>query len=209
LIVGCLVSCETKTPEQLALEAQQKKYEDQKKAQEAELKKWVDNTPDLYRVNWKVCNDGAIIFSSDINKGCNETRNPPTKGFKEPAIVWGPVVEAKFFSKPDHLATGYIRTALFVKSQGCLIKGNPQKVEQFYKVADFWLKRGDNPQPSTDVKIEKISAQEKPTVLKQALVNAQTENYSLKTFGTSTNGLIPTTSQEPCMTYDQWRNTPS
>lgn len=187
-------SCQS--PEQKAVNA--------RKAVEAEreqkFKQFVESMPDLYKVNWKVCGDGLISIYKDINQGCSESRDIPTKGFLNPAFVWGPVGEVKFASKPSFLR-GKQDTGLFVKSKGCLKSGSP-KEQQFYKLEEFSLTKDNNPQP-TNAKIEIMPKQEKENILRDAVANAQIENATLTNFGVSSNGLIPT--GKACQSFDEWK----
>ncbi|MCC5662312.1 hypothetical protein LC608_36525, partial [Nostoc sp. XA010] len=58
LVGGGIISCQSKTPEQIAKETELELIAAKQKAEADEVKKFVDTTPDLYRVNWKVCSDG-------------------------------------------------------------------------------------------------------------------------------------------------------
>jgi len=108
--------------------------------------------------------------------------------------------------RPDKLARGYQRTVLFVKSKGCLNSGKPQDEQAYYKVSDFWLKSDNNPQATTNARLEIVSKQEKEKVLAEAIKDAQKENAYLTNFGTSSNGLIPTTAQL-CLNLEEWKKT--
>jgi hypothetical protein len=168
--------------------------------QEQKLKQFVESTPDLYKVSWKVCGDSKINLNREINKGCDETRDVPTEGFEKPVFVWGPAGEIKFINKPS-FADISLDSTLFVKARGCLVSGTP-KEQQLYAVKKFLLKKGSNPQ-LTDVKVEIVPKQEKEKILRDAIADAEIENTSLTNFGVSSNGLIPTTDQG-CKTIDQW-----
>ena len=187
-------SCQS--PEQKAANA--------RKAVEAEreqkFKQFVESTPDLYKVTWKLCGDASLNLNRKINFGCNETRDIPTQGFQAPIYVWGPAGEIKFITKPS-FADVSLDSTLFVKARGCLVSGTA-KQEQLYVVKEFLLKKGSNPQ-SKDVKIEIVSKQEKENMLRGAVANAQLENASLTNFGVSSNGLIPT--GKACQSFDEWK----
>ena len=187
-------SCQS--PEQKAANA--------RKAVEAEreqkFKQFVETTPDLYKVTWKLCGDASLNLNRKINFSCNETRDIPTQGFQAPIYVWGPAGEIKFITKPS-FADVSLDSTLFVKARGCLVSGTA-KQEQLYVVKEFLLKKGSNPQ-SKDVKIEIVSKQEKENMLRGAVANAQLENASLTNFGVSSNGLIPT--GKACQSFDEWK----
>ncbi|MCC5618618.1 hypothetical protein LC605_26720 [Nostoc sp. CHAB 5836] len=185
------------SPEQKAANAQKALLSEL----EQKFKRFVESTPDLYKVSWKVCGDASLNLNRKINFGCDETRDIPTKGFQEPIFVWGPAGEIKFINKPSFADVSFLST-LFVKSRGCLLSGTP-KEQQLYVVREFLLKKGSTPQP-TDVKIEVVPKQEKEKILRNAVANAERENASLTNFGVSSNGLIPT--GKTCPTIDEWKN---
>ncbi|ODG99170.1 hypothetical protein A4S05_05450 [Nostoc sp. KVJ20] len=188
-------SCQS--PEQKAAYAQ--------KAVEAEreqkFKQFVESTPDLYKVTWKVCGNAGVDLNRKINLGCDETKDIPTQGFQTPIYVWGPAGEIKFITKPSFFADISSDSTLFVKSRGCLASGTA-KQEQLYVVREFPLKKGSNPQPK-DAKIEIVPKQEKEKILRDAVANAQIENATLTNFGVSSNGLIPT--GKACQSFDEWK----
>jgi hypothetical protein len=167
-----------------------------------QVQEYVEGTPDLHRVSWKVCGDGKlnVTMNEEINKGCNETRNKPAKGFFQPAYVWGPVKEVKFVNKPD-LSPSLQITGLFVKSRGCVSLGKPGE-ENFYRVSEFTLKKANANLPK-DAKTEVITKQEKQEILSAVIGNAESELTSLRNFGVSSNGLLPTGST--CPTLDEWK----
>lgn len=186
-------SCQS--PEQKAAYAQ--------KAVEAEreqkFKQFVESTPDLYKVTWKLCVNAGVDLNRKINLGCDEARDIPTQGFQTPIYVWGPAGEIKFITKPSFNDVS-LDSTLFVKARGCLASGTA-KQEQLYVVREFLLKKGSNPQPK-DVKIEIVPKQEKEKILRDAVANAQIENATLTNFGVSSNGLIPT--EKACQSFDEW-----
>lgn len=189
-------SCQS--PEQKAANAQ-KAIEAE---QEQKFKQFVESTPDLYKVTWKVCGDDSVDLNRKINSSCDETRDIPTQGFQAPIYVWGPAGEIKFITKPSFFADISSDSTLFVKSRGCLTSGTA-KEEQIYAIKTFPLKKGSNPQPK-DANIEIVTKQEKEKILRDALENAQIENASLTNFGVSSNGLIPT--GKACESFDEWKN---
>ncbi|BAB78308.1 hypothetical protein ACN23B_28085 (plasmid) [Anabaena sp. FACHB-709] len=166
-----------------------------------QVQEYVEGTPDLHRVSWKVCGDGklSVTMNEEINKGCNETRNEPAKGFFQPAYVWGPVKEVKFVNKPD-LSPSLQITGLFVKSRGCVSLGQPG-AENFYRVSEFTLKKASANLPK-DAKTEVIPKQEKQEILSAVIGNAESELTSIRNFGVSSNGLLPTGST--CPTLGEW-----
>ncbi|WGV29063.1 hypothetical protein [Halotia branconii] len=190
-----LSSCQS--PEQKAANAQKAAEAEQ----EQKFQNFVESTPDLYKVSWKVCGDSKINLNRKVNKGCDETRDVPAEGFQKPIFVWGPAGEIKFINKPS-FADISLDSTLFIKARGCLVSGTP-KEQQLYAIKKFLLKKGSNPQP-TDVKVEIVPKQEKEQILRDAIADAETENASLTNFGVSSNGLIPTTDQG-CKTIDEWK----
>lgn len=194
LSVG-LSSCQS--PEQKAANAQKAVEAEQ----EQKFKQFIESTPDLYKVSWKVCGDASLNLNRKINFGCDETRDIPTQGFQKPIFVWGPAGEIKFINKPS-FADVSLDSTLFVKARGCLVSGAP-KEQQLYVAREFLLKKGSNPQP-TDVKIEIVPKQEKEKILRDAIANAEIENASLTNFGVSSNGLIP--NGKACKTIEEWKN---
>lgn len=213
-----LTSCQS--PEDKAAQAQQKLAQAQKEAYAAQkvvdekngsaqktetdklVREYVENTPDLYRISWKVCGDKRlnVTLRSEINNECSETRNEPTKGYSSPAYVWGPAQEIQFINKP-HFAMSLQKTGLFVKSRGCVNLGKPQK-QDFYKVEEFSLDKGSNI-AATNAKIELVTKQEKEDVLASAVKNAKLDIYSLNKFGVASDGLIPT--GQTCLTVEEWK----
>ncbi|BCL40162.1 hypothetical protein NSMS1_66090 (plasmid) [Nostoc sp. MS1] len=173
--------------------------------EDKQVQEYLESTPALYRVSWKVCGDDklSVKLKLKINKGCNETRNEPTEGYTSPAYVWADAKEIKFVNK-RHFVDNLQYTGLFVKSRGCLNLGTPQQ-EKFYKVEEFTLKKGNDPLPS-NVKLELVSQQEKKQVLKEAIAQAKLENNSLTNFGVSSNGLIPI--GKACPTIEEWQEEP-
>ncbi|RCJ18629.1 hypothetical protein A6770_32800 [Nostoc minutum NIES-26] len=166
-----------------------------------QIREYVENTPDLYRISWKVCGD----YNAPYNNGtrCNETRSPRTKGYFEPAYMWA-ANKAQFVNK-QHFAANFHNTGLFVKSRGCLKSGKP-KEEEFYHVRDFMLEKGKATPSPTDVKIEVLSKQEKQQIVQQAFNDAETEISALNNYGVSaTTGLIPT--GKSCLTVEEWKTT--
>lgn len=188
-------SCQS--PEQKAANAQKAVEAEQ----EQKFKQFVESTPDLYKVTWKVCVDASLNLNRKINKGCDETRDIPTQGFQAPIYVWGPAGEIKFITKPSFFADVSLDSTLFVKSRGCLASG-AAKEQQLYVVREFLLKKGSNPQP-TNAKIEIVPKHEKEKILRNAVANAEIENASLTNFGVSSNGLIPT--GKACKTIEEWK----
>ncbi|MCC5620103.1 hypothetical protein [Nostoc sp. CHAB 5715] len=201
LVSGGIVSCQSKTPEQIADEKEQQLIAAKQKAEADLLKDFVDTTPDLYKVNWKVCSDG---FLNQDNNGCNESRDIRTKGFSEAVLVWGPVEEVKFFTKP-HFSFNMQNVGLFVKSKGCLLLGKPEGGEQFYKIHEFSLKKGSTLPNPDSAKIDKLSPQDKVQAIRVAIDNAENEIASLNNFGVSSTGFIPNTAKQPCLTLEKWK----
>jgi len=173
---------------------------DEQSPEDKQLQEYVESTPDLHRVSWKVCGDGklSVTMNEQINKGCNETRNQPAKGFFQPAYVWGPVKEVKFVNK-RHFTPSLEIVGLFVKSKGCVRNGQPGE-ENFYRVAEFTLSKNAN--LPKDANNELITKEEKKEILNAVIKDADLELTSLKTFGVSSNGLIPT--GPTCPTIEQW-----
>ncbi|MBD2533737.1 hypothetical protein H6G97_30955 [Nostoc flagelliforme FACHB-838] len=202
LVSGGIISCQSKTPEQIARVTELELIAAKEKAEVAEVKKFVDSTPNLYRVNWKVCSDG---FLDQGNNGCKESRDVRAKGFPEAVLVWGPVQEVKFVTK-RHFSHNMQSVGLFVKSKGCLKLGKPEGGEQFYKIHEFSLKKGSNlPNPS-NAKIDKLSPEDKVQAIRVAIDNAENEIASLNNFGVSSSGFIPSAALQPCLTLEKWKN---
>jgi hypothetical protein len=202
LIGGGIISCQSKTPEQIAHETELELIAAKEKAEADEVKKFVDSTPDLYRVNWKVCSDG---FPGRNHSGCEESRDVRTKGFSEAVLVWGPVQEVKFVSKPN-FAFSMQNVGLFVKSKGCLLLGKPEGGDQFYKINEFSLRQGSALPKPDSAKIDKLSPEDKTKAIRVAINNAEDEIASLNNFGVSSSGFIPTTALQPCLTLEKWKN---
>lgn len=173
------------------------------KAVQEQIRQYVEDTPDLYRVSWKICGDWNAPYNNGTR--CNETKLPRTKGYFEPVYVWG--ANGIQFVKKQHFVRGFWNTGLFVKSRGCLILGKPRE-EGLYNVKNFMLdKAGTAPTPE-NVTIEAISKQEKRTIVEQAFRDAEVENYALSNFGVSaTTGLIPT--GKNCLNLEEWKKTQS
>jgi hypothetical protein len=168
-----------------------------------QIRQYVEETPNLYRITWKVCGD----YRSRLRDGvrCSETKIPKTKGYVDPVYVWA--ANGVQFVNKQHFVNSYWATGLFVKSKGCLNSGKPGQ-EQFYNVKNFTRDK-TNPVPTAaNVKIEALSKQSKQTVVELAFKDAETENYALTNFGVSaTTGLIPT--GKTCLTVDEWKKTQS
>ncbi|MBH8573543.1 hypothetical protein I8752_11045 [Nostocaceae cyanobacterium CENA369] len=173
---------------------------DEQSPKDKQLQEYVESTPDLHRISWKVCGDGklSVTMNEQINKGCNETRNEPAKGFFQPAYVWGPVEEIKFVNK-RHFTPSLQIVGLFVKSRGCVSLGQPGE-ENFYRVAEFTLEKNAN--LPKDARSELITKEQKKQILNATIKDADLELTSLKNFGVSSNGLIPT--GPTCPTIEQW-----
>lgn len=201
LLSGGIISCHSKTPEQIGHEIELELIAAKEKAEAAEVKKFVDSTPDLYRVNWKVCSDG---FLDQDNNGCKESRDVRSIGFPEAVLVWGTVQEVKFVSK-RHFSHNMQSVGLFVKSKGCLLLGKPEAGEQFYKIHEFSLKKGSTLPNPDSAKIDKLSPEDKVKAIRAAIDNAETEIASLNNFGVSSTGFIPTTAKQPCLTLEKWK----
>ncbi|WP_414756328.1 hypothetical protein [Anabaena sp. CCY 9910] len=165
-----------------------------------QVEEYVGSTPDLHRVSWKVCGDGklSVTMNEKINQGCNETRNEPAKGFFQPAYVWGPVKEVRFVNK-RHFTPSLQIVGLFAKSRGCVSLGEPG-AENFYRVAEFSLEKNAN--LPKEARTEVITKQEKQEILSAVIGNAESELTSIRNFGVSSNGLLPTGST--CPTLGEW-----
>ncbi|MEJ6487439.1 hypothetical protein N0Y54_40370 [Nostoc punctiforme UO1] len=202
----CLGACQSERDKVAQAENELKQAyaatSDEQSPKEKQVQEYVNSTPDLHRVSWKVCGDGklSVTMNEDLNKGCNETKNEPAKGFFQPAYVWGPVKEVKFVNKPD-LSPSLQITGLFVKSRGCVSLGKPGE-ENFYRVSEFTLKKANANLPK-DSKTEVITKQEKQKILSAVIGDAESELTSLRNFGVSSNGLLPTGST--CPTLDKWK----
>lgn len=168
-----------------------------------QIRQYVEETPNLYRITWKVCGDWNAPYKNGTR--CNETKIPRTKGYFEPVYVWG-ANRVQFVNKQDFVSN-FWTTGLFMKSRGCLNLGKPRE-EGLYNVKNFMLKKtGTTPTPE-NVKVEVLSKEEKQKVVKEAFKNAEVENYALTNFGVSaTTGLIPT--GKTCLTVDEWKKTQS
>lgn len=168
-----------------------------------QIRQYVEETPNLYRVTWKVCGD----YRSRLRDGvrCSETKIPKTKGYVDPVYVWA--ANGVQFINKQHFVNSYWATGLFVKSKGCLNSGKPEQ-EQFYNVKNFTRDKTNTVPTAANVKVEALSKQEKQTVVELAFKDAEVENYALKNFGVSaTTGLIPT--GKTCLTVDEWKKTQS
>lgn len=201
LVGGGIISCQSKTPEQIALETEQEMIAAKQKAEAAEIKQFVDSTPDLYRVNWKVCSDG---FLDRDNNGCKESRDVRSIGFPEAVLVWGPVQEVKFVSKRN-FSPNMQSVGLFVKSKGCLKLGKPEAGDQFYKIHEFSLTKGSALPNPNSAKIDKLSPEDKTKAIRVATDNAEDEITSLNNFGVSSSGFMPTAALQPCLTLEKWK----
>ncbi|MCC5616743.1 hypothetical protein LC605_17015 [Nostoc sp. CHAB 5836] len=168
-----------------------------------QIRQYVEETPNLYRITWKVCGDWNAPYKNGTR--CNETKIPRSKGYFEPVYVWG-ANRVQFVNKQDFVRN-FWATGLFVKSRGCLNLGKPRQ-EGLYNVKNFMLKKtGTTPTPE-NVKVEVLSKEEKQKVVEQAFKDAEVENYALTNFGVSaTTGLIPT--GKTCLTVDEWKKTQS
>ncbi|MBG1266216.1 hypothetical protein [Nostoc sp. WHI] len=168
-----------------------------------QIRQYVEETPNLYRITWKVCGD----YRSRLRDGvrCSETKIPKTKGYVDPVYIWA--ANGVQFVNKQHFVNSYWATGLFVKSKGCLNSGKP-KQEQFYNVKNFTRDKTNAVPTAANVKIEALSKQEKQTVVEQAFKDAEVENYALTNFGVSaTTGLIPT--GKTCLTLEEWKKTQS
>lgn len=168
-----------------------------------QIRQYVEETPNLYRITWKVCGD----YRSRLRDGvrCSETKIPKTKGYVDPVYVWA--ANGVQFVNKQHFVNSYWATGLFVKSKGCLNSGKPEQ-EQFYNVKNFTRDKTNAVPTAANVKIEALSKQEKQTVVELAFKDAEVENYALKNFGVSaTTALIPT--GKTCLTVDEWKKTQS
>ncbi|MBE8970965.1 hypothetical protein IQ277_33630 [Nostocales cyanobacterium LEGE 12452] len=127
LIGGGIISCQSKTPEQIAHETELELIAAKEKAEASVVKKFVDSTPDLYRVNWKVCSDG---FLDRDNNGCKESRDVGAKGFPEAVLVWGPVQEVKFVTKRHFSPNTALPAAMryILKAESYDRKGQEEKL---------------------------------------------------------------------------------
>ncbi|MCC5668932.1 hypothetical protein LC653_35025 [Nostoc sp. CHAB 5784] len=201
LVSGGIISCQSKTPEQIAHETELELIAAKQKAEASAVKEFVDSTPDLYKVNWKVCSDG---FLERYNNGCNESRDVRSIGFSEAVLVWGPVQEVKFVTKP-HFSFNMQNVGLFVKSKGCLLLGKPEGGEQFYKIHEFSLKKGSTLPNPDSTKIDKLSPEDKVQAIRAAIDNAETEIASLNNFGVSSTVFMPNTAKQPCLTLEKWK----
>lgn len=173
------------------------------KAVQEQIRQYVEDTPDLYRVNWKICGDWNAPYNNGTR--CNETKIPRTKGYFEPVYVWG-VNGVQFVNKQDFV-DNFWTTGLFVKSRGCLNLGKPQE-EGLYNVKNFMLKKTGTIPTAENVRVEVLSKQDKQKVVEQVFKDAEVENYALTNFGVSaTTGLIPT--GKTCLTLEEWKKTQS
>lgn len=198
---GGIISCQSKTPEQIAQETELELIAAKQKAEAAEIKKFVDTTPDLYRVNWKVCSEG---FLDRDNNGCKESLDVRAKGFPEAVLVWGPVQEVKFVTKRN-FSPNMQSVGLFVKSKGCLKLGKPEGGGQFYKIHEFSLTKGSALPNPDSAKIDKLSPEDKTKAIRVATDNAEDEIASLNNFGVSSSGFIPNAAKQPCLTLEKWK----
>ncbi|MBD2681916.1 MULTISPECIES: hypothetical protein [Nostoc] len=166
-----------------------------------QIRQYVEETPDLYRISWKVCGDWNAPYKDGTR--CNETRIPRTKGYFEPVYVWG-ANGVQFVNKQDFVRN-FWTTGLFVQSTGCLILGKPRE-ESLYNVKNFMLQKTSTTPTAENVKVEVLSKQEKQTVVEQAFKDAEVENYALTNFGVSaTTGMIPT--GKSCLNFEEWKKT--
>ncbi|GAX38942.1 hypothetical protein [Nodularia sp. NIES-3585] len=122
------------------------------------MEELLKNTPDLYRIDWKVCGIESLNLHKKVNQGCDETKEPPTTGFSEPMYLWGPATDIQIKEKISFVKT-LTSAHVFVKSRGCLSNGNPQE-EQFFKVRSFLVKNNNVPK-TTDFQVRKLSDIEK------------------------------------------------
>ncbi|HEY9803847.1 MAG TPA: hypothetical protein V6D25_26125 [Leptolyngbyaceae cyanobacterium] len=169
------------------------------KAVKEQIRQYVEETPDLYRISWKVCGD----YRSRLRNGvrCSETKIPKEKGYVDPVYVWA--ANGVQFVNKQHFVDSYWATGLFVKSKGCLNAGKPQQ-EQLYNVKNFTRDKTSAIPTASDVKVEVLSRAEKQQVVEQAFKDAEVENYALTNFGVSaTTGLIPT--GKNCLTIKEWK----
>jgi hypothetical protein len=156
---------------------------EKEKAIQEQIRQYVEDTPDLYRISWKICGDWNAPYNGGIR--CNETKTPRTRGYFEPAYVWG--ASGVEFVNKQNFVDNFWTTGLFIKSQGCLNSGKPKQYG-LYHVKDYMRKKEAVPPSPTDVKIERLS----------------TENYTLTNFGVSaTTGLIPT--GKNCLILEEWK----
>ncbi|MHC5854403.1 hypothetical protein [Nostoc sp.] len=201
----CLGACQSNADKVAQAENELKQAyaaaSDEQSPKQKQVQEYVNSTPDLHRVSWKVCGDGklSVTMNEDLNKGCNETKNEPAKGFFQPAYVWGPVKEVKFVNK-RHFTPSLQIAGLFVKSRGCVSLGQPGE-ENFYRVAEFTQEKNAN--SPKDARSELITKEEKQKILSAVIGNAESELTSLRNFGVSSNGLLPTGST--CPTLDKWK----
>ncbi|MBN3924207.1 hypothetical protein [Nostoc sp. NMS4] len=168
-----------------------------------QIRQYVEETPNLYRITWKVCGD----YRSRLRDGvrCSETKIPKTKGYVDPVYVWA--ANGVQFVNKQHFVNSYWATGLFVKSKGCLNSGKPEQ-EQFYNVKNFTRDKTNAVPTAANVKVEALSKQEKQTVVELAFKDAEVENYALTNFGVSaTTALIPT--GKTCLTLEEWKKTQS
>lgn len=198
LLIICfgLLSCQS--PEEKAAEARRKVREAAIAEEEKQIKTLVDTTPDLYRVFWKVCGDKTINLNRDINGGCDESRHPTTKGFREPMLMWGKVSQIKIEEDTRFRTTGISYPVVFIKSRGCLIEGAP-KEENFYKLRDFSVDE-NNVVTADNIRFERLSKQEKESQIRQqvAILDA--------TRGIPNFGIMGV---RVCESFDDWKNSNS
>ncbi|MBD2505007.1 hypothetical protein [Anabaena azotica] len=182
------------------LEQEQTQKENAVKEQ---IRKYVEDTPDLYRISWKVCGDWTAPYNNGTR--CSETRIPKTKGYFEPVYVWG-ANGVQFVNKQDFVRS-FWTAGLFVKSRGCLNIGKPRE-EGLYNVKNFMIEKTSTTPTPQNVKVEVLSRQEKQEAVEQAFKDAEVENYAITNFGVSaTTGLIPT--GKNCLTLEEWKKTQS
>ncbi|RCJ40903.1 hypothetical protein A6770_37000 [Nostoc minutum NIES-26] len=188
-----LTSCQT--PEQKAALAQQKAYETAQAEKERQIQQLVGDAPDLYRVLWKVCGDRKFNLNRKINGGCDEARVAAPQGFQEPLLMWGPVGEIQIDKKINPLSRDRIEATAFIKSRGCLTSGSPS-YERLYKVREF-LVDTNTPVSSENIKIERLSTEEKEKKIRTQVANVELTRDS-RSLGLIGGG-------NTCESFDDWK----
>lgn len=165
------------------------------------LQELLKNTPDLYRVDWKVCGVRSINLHRKINQGCDETKQPTEVGFREPMYFWGTATEIKLetIPLPLYLSKTDVSVHAFVKSRGCLSSGNPQD-EGFYKIDSFLLDKKDMPKEQ-NFTVQKLSDKEKEIwVTFQVALSAQARRAGMENIS-----MIDLNASDQCRSIEAWK----
>ncbi|MBD6620349.1 hypothetical protein FNW02_32345 [Komarekiella sp. 'clone 1'] len=123
----------------------------------------VKSTPPLYKVSWKVCGVQKIVSMS---------RNLKNQCLESSQLVWGPATQYEMVRRRE-FTTG-IDLHLFVKSRGCLIRGEAAD-EGYYLMKDFHVGPANEeatlPKPTSDIKIQQLTTKEKAVALYKFLTS--------------------------------------